>query len=269
MGGQAWPPKLQLYLLPQGQRDDRNRPQPQREAVLLPQCKLSSAWGGQKLLRRFQLESSLKIYSGTIGTKEPRGSCTSAPNPVGPIRQWGSCLLLQRRGKRRGTSQHGCYGEQPGSLPYQEKATRMPGIPSVPLTLPILSRLFLLILATIVTLIRWCRPFSGSTRHDPQRVTLSLETFTLCCVPCLLQVLRCNFIEGKLGSGFWRPGPTHNNSTMWLSCSCTSKGKQDFQPLWANGKPEPCKGPTFRYIRVPPKCHTSCCPVDPTTHCKS
>ena len=37
----------------------------------------------------------------------------------------------------------------------------------------------------------------------------------------------------------------------------------------AHGKPGPCKGPTFRYIRAPPRCHTSCCPVSPTEHCKS
>ena len=100
----------------------------------------------------------------------------------------------------------------------------------MPLTSPALSRLSLLILATTATLTRWCRPFSGFIMHDPQRVTQSLETCTLCCVHCLLQVLRCSFIEGKPGFGFWRPGPTHNNSTMLQSYSCISKDTRDFLP---------------------------------------
>ena len=91
-----------------------------------------------------------------------------------------------------------------------------------------LQRLFkpsLLIPATTVALTHWFRPFSGFIRHDPQRTALSLVTCMHCCALYPLQVQRCSSIEGKLGSGYWRPGQIHNNSTMLQNCSCTSQDR--------------------------------------------
>ena len=128
-------PKLVIKHVPQRLRDDRKRPLTRQEAVPPPLCKLSLAEGAPRHLRHFQKESYLKTCSGMTGTKEPKGSRSPAPNPMGPTRQWGSCQVYQRRGKRRGASQPGYKGEQPGSLPQQKKVIKEPGLSSVHLTL--------------------------------------------------------------------------------------------------------------------------------------
>ena len=181
-----------------------------------------------------------------IGTKEPRGSCTSAPKPVGTFRQWGSCPILQRRGRRReplcmvakGSSQEACLtGKNNPSARNTFSATDLASPVQTILANPSSPSNYCY-LNSLVQALLWIYQARPSAR-----VTQNLETCTLCCVHCLLQVLRCSFIEQSLASAF---GDLAQPTTTARCCRATRASPKTHEiscPRGHMGSPNPAGAP--------------------------